>query len=261
MLYSIIFLIFLFAPLIGQAVTLNSLSSLEKMKPGETKQIKLTLINEKDQAEQVELKLCNYSCNCEGQHFYEEASKHTRSNLSWVSTNETRLTLEAGKSRDVYLTIQVPNDSALKGSYWSIVLVEPVDSLPFNGKAEKGFRLNVKVRFAYHIVVNIDEGIATLKVVKKDFKVIDGKKYLVIDVANTGELFLNPKLIVKLYNQKGGLETTLEGQSERLYPGLSQRYQLDIQSVIPQKYTAFLLLDNGDKHLFGDTVELVIPVH
>ncbi|MBA3817193.1 MAG: hypothetical protein H0X29_11890, partial [Parachlamydiaceae bacterium] len=112
---------------------------------------------------------------------------------------------------------------------------------------------------AYHIVTNIGEGTPKLKILKKEFKTVDQQNLFAVSVANIGDLFLNPKLVLKLYNSQGKLEKTLDGQPERLYPGSSQIYLMDIQGLEAKKYTAFLMLDNGDKQLFGDTFDFIVP--
>src|SRR5207248_313863 len=119
-----------------------------------------------------------------------------------------------------------------------------------------GLQLHVKVRYAYHIVTNIGKGTPSLKINRKALENIEGKKFFAVDVSNTGTLFLNPKMTIKLFNSKGKMEKTLETQSDRLYPGSSTRFLANGEGLPKGKYTAFLLLDNGDGRLFGDTFEV-----
>ena len=240
------------------SLQVSGLTYHETLLPGDSKLVKVTLINDKDEPELVDLKLCDYSCNSAGQHFFEDAEHHERSNASWVRLNALRETLPPRTTVELFFTINVPKTPSIKGSYWSVLLIEP-SGIPVAVKEEhkeKGFQLHVKVRYAYHIVTDVGEGLAKLKVVSKDIQSIENKKYLAIDVENTGEVFLNPKLTLKLYNKEGGLEKTLEGMAERLYPQNSTRYLLDGEGLQGNHYTAFLLLDNGDGRLFGDSFQL-----
>ncbi len=235
---------------------LGGLSYLEQVNPGEQKRVKITLINDKDEEEDVDFKLCDYATHCDGEHRMEEIGTLDRTNGPWITLSSTRVRLSPKETSDFYLTIDVPKDDDLKGSYWSILLVEPNKPVQSISTEDNGFTLNVKIRYAYHIITNVNQGTAKLKILNKEFKTIDDKQVFTVDVSNTGEIFLNPKLILKLYDAKGKLAKTVDGQAERLYPGSSQRYYLNLQEPNDQKYTAFLVLDNGDDHLFGDSFEL-----
>lgn len=241
------------------ALQVNGLTYLNTFKPGESGQVCVTLISDKDKPELVDLKLCDYSCNSQGQHFFEELGQQPRSNAKWIKQGSHRETVNPGERRDVYLTINVPKDDSLNGSYWSVLLIEPSDPLQTMVEPEYGFQLQVKVRYAYHLVTNVGKSTPSLKIIKKGIEEMDGKKFFVVDVENTGNMFLNPKMTIKFLNKQGKLEKTLETQTERLYPGSSSRYLADGNNIAAGTYTTFLLLDNGDGRLFGDSFELALP--
>lgn len=66
-------------------------------------------------------------------------------------------------------------------------------------------------------------------------------------------------MVVKIYDEKGVLKKSMESDSERLYPGSASRFLADGENLAPGKYNSFLLLDNGDGRIFGDTFELLVP--
>lgn len=241
------------------ALQVNGLTYLNTLKPGESTQFAITLISDKDKPEMVDLKLCDYWCYSDGQHFFEEIGSQTRTNAKWIDLGSHREVINPGERRDIYLTIKVPEDQKLNGSYWSVLLIEPSDPLQTLVESEHGFQLQVKVRYAYHIVTNVGPATPSLKVVKKGMENMNNKKYFAVDVENTGNLFLNPKMTIKLFSKQGKLEKTLETQSDRLYPGSSSRYLADGEGITQGQYTAFLLLDNGDGRIFGDSFEIAIP--
>lgn len=235
------------------ALQVSGLTYLNTLKPGESAQVRVTLISDRDKPELVDMSLCDYWCNSDGQHFFEETGKQARTNADWIKLTTHREIVNPGDKRDVYLTIKVPKDESLKGSYWSVLLIEPSDPIQTLTESEQGFQLHVKVRYAFHIVTNIGTSVPSLKIIKKGMENIGDKKYFIVDVENTGILFQNPKLTLKFLSNQGKLEKTLETQTERLYPGSSARFMAESNGLTPGKYTAFLLLDNGDGRLFGDT--------
>lgn len=241
------------------ALQVNGLSYLNSMKPGESAQLIINLLSDKDQPEIVDLKLYDYRCNSAGQHFFEEIDKQLRSNARWITLSSHREIVNPRQNKEIYLTINAPQDPTLTGSYWSVLMIEPSDPLQTLKESEHGFQLQVKVRYAYHIVTHIGQGSPSLKIVKKGIEQLEGKNYFAVDVENTGNVFLNPKMTIKLFNKQGKLEKTMNTDTDRLYPGSSSRYLADAQGIPSGNYTAFLLLDNGDGKIFGDTLELALP--
>ncbi len=255
---AILVLFVLFVPF-SEALVVNSLTYNGKFDPGEMRRIEVTVTNEKDEVEQVELKLVDYWTNAEGQHFFEQSKDQQRSNVPWVKLGVNRVTLQPKESATIHYTVNVPNDPNLKGSYWSVIIFEPADPIATKERKENEFQLLVKVRYAYHIVTDIDQGESNLKILQKDFKNFNGKELLCIDVANVGEVFLNPQMTLKLYSEAGILEKTLDGRKERLYPGSSSRYFIDPDGVEKKNYKVFMLLDNADGNMFGEAFDLRFP--
>ncbi len=240
-------------------VVANDLIYHGKLSHGESARVKISLVNESEAIEQVDFKLSDYSCNCQGQHFFDSPGTQVRSNSSWIQLNTTREVLQPKEKADFYFTIKVPKDPQLNGSYWSVLLIEPANVVQTLKSEQNSLQIQVKVRYAFHIVSDIGKGKPTLKILNKEFKEIDGKPKFVVDVSNTGMWYLNPKMTLKLFNSQGKLETTLDQGKERLYPGSSQRYLFDIKEPKEKQYKAFLLLDNGDNNLFGDSFKLSVP--
>ncbi len=250
------FLLIFFVIFYAEALIVSDLSSVVSLAPSEEKEITIQLTNDKDTPELVEFKLSDYSTNHEGETHFLPPGTTPRSNASWITLNEERMKLAPKEKGELHIALKAPSEPSLEGSYFTVLLIEPTDFIQSMEDVKSGIQLNVKVRFAYHIVTNVSEGQAKLKILDKKLTTLAEKKYLEVDVSNLGTLFLNPKLTVKLYSQQGKLAKTLEGQPERLYPGSSQRYLLEAEGLEKGKYKAFLVLDNGDKHLFGDKFEI-----
>lgn len=262
-----LFLILLFSSFYSndlKSLQVNNLSCLENLTPGSKKQVRITLTNDRSVPEKLEFKLVDYACNSDGKHFFGEtisegaSEKYWRSSKEWIQLGQNHITLDPGETRDVYYIIEVPesNSSELNGSYWNVLLIEPIDQELLKETTNEGFQLRIKLRYAHHTVVNIGEAIPKLKILKKEIKKIDDKQYLCIHVLNEGNLFFYPTLTFKLYDSDGKLEKTLKANPERLYPGNSQSFYLDLldlsQERISKKLSGFILFDGENNLLFGD---------
>lgn len=246
-----------FSPL--QALQVSSLSFIEDLRPGQTRQVELSLTNEADYEELVNLEVTNFSCNSDGEAYFDPPSTPApRSNALWVTLGQPSITLKPKESRSIYYTVHVPEKVEPEGSYWSTLLICP-EGPPLHLRKEEisedGLRLEIKFRYAHHIVTTVGKGAPKLHVFKKEVKTLGNRSYLVLHVSNTGERFLAPELTLNLYDTKGALQKTLSAPSEYLYPGLSQAFFIDLNGISERQlkeYSGFLLFDAHDAYLFGD---------
>jgi len=240
------------------ALQVTPLTFTGTLQPGESKQVTFTLYNDTAATEEVLISPTDYMNNYEGEHFYEKAGTQARSNATWIKLHTRREILTPGQTTNVFYTIEVPKDYTLTGSYWSMFLVEPVQ--PYQTiKDPNGLTLEIKMRYAYSIITNVGVGASKLKVLSKEFRTLQDSKIFAVDVLNTGTLFLKPKLTLKLYDDQGKLEKTMESSSELLYPGSSQRFSINYAGWEGKRNTAFLLLDAGENNVFADTFQLTFP--
>jgi hypothetical protein len=159
--------------------------------------------------------------------------------------------------------VQAPGDKTLTGTYWSILMVEP---LPEGGLAppaakdtEPQVGVRTVLRYGVQFVTNIgDSGKRSIKFVDKQF-VADGKqRILQLDIENNGERWLRPSVWVELYDLSGASIGRFEGSRLRLFPGCSARFKVDLSQVPLGEYKALTVADNGDDYVFGTQYNLEI---
>lgn len=254
--YLVVFFCLFFSSL--QSLQVSSLSFIEDLKPGQARQVELSLTNEAPYEELVNLEVTNFSCNSDGEANFDppSSSPAPRSNALWVTLGQPSITLKPGESRSIYYTVHVPEKVDPEGSYWSTLLICP-EGPPLRKEevSEEGLRLEIKFRYAHHIVTHVGKGQPKIHVFKKEVKKLGQRSYLVLHVSNTGERFLAPELTLNLYDAQGALQKTLSAPSEYLYPGLSQAFFVDLNGISERQlkeYSGFLLFDAHDSYLFGD---------
>src|SRR5947208_156094 len=94
----------------------SNLSTIENFKPGDKKQVQIKLINDRDVVENVDLKLTNFSCNSDGQCFFDDlcetSKKYSRSNAAWMTLGQQRISLAPGETRTWFYSIEVPQNNS-----------------------------------------------------------------------------------------------------------------------------------------------------
>lgn len=239
------------------SILCGELTKVIRLSPGEERPVKLTLKNTSAEEERVNLRQVDYSYNCQGENFFEEIGTSQRSNGSWIELQKQQVIVPPMGSVDVYYVVRVPLKEGLSGSYSSAILVEPEKFISkVDPDQENSLALNVKVRYCYVVITHIGQGKPELKILSKQLVSSEGQQLLQVDVANTGELHLRPKLIAKLFNGQSKLLVNGEAAARNISPGNSVRYLLPLTDVKSEPLIGFLLLDDGDEHLFGEKVQI-----
>ncbi|MCK4235778.1 MAG: hypothetical protein KAX38_01580 [Candidatus Krumholzibacteria bacterium] len=247
-------------PSIAGVTVVGSLSHDMTVKPGERIEGMIMVKNNDEEYAQVSIFQTDYLFNANGETQYGEPGSNTRSNTAWMSVSPTRLTIPPKETVPVYYEINVPKGPDLKGTYWSVLMVEPTAPIASDPKEQDGkitMGVRTVMRYAIQIVTNIGEtGNSTIKL--SDNKLIkrNGKTILQTDIENTGETFLRPFLWMELYNEEGAYMGRFESDRLRIFPACSVRHNLDLTDVPSGLYTALFIIDNGDDRVFGANYEV-----
>lgn len=261
---SVCLLLFAPGPAIGGGIVVESdLTSEFTLKPGDATEGQIVVRNNSDTPQQVSVSQVDYSFQADGSTLYADPGSLARSNCEWITVAPKRLSVPANSKAVVYFTIQVPRDETLRGTYWSVLMVEPIaqDSLepprPEQGKIAIGLR--TIMRYAVQVVTSIGStGSREIKIPRKQLLADNTGYTLQLDIENTGERWLRPYLRVELYDAQGSLAGRVDGERMRVYPGCSVRNHAKLGTVKPGKYTALVLLDNRDESVWAAQYELDI---
>lgn len=207
--------------------------------------------------EDVTLKLYHrdYSFTSEGKSNYIEPGSLKRSNAVWIRLEKTRVSIAPDDTAIVKFTIKVPDDQALTGTYWSIIMVEPLS--PVNLVEETGKSVNVMIHETVRYGVQIVTTIGTSGLKKLEFRKAslntndDGTMLLSVDIENLGERWLKPDVWVDLFKEDGTFVARFKAANKRLFPGTSVRHPISLGNLKAGKYMALVVADDGDEYVVG----------
>jgi hypothetical protein len=241
----------------------NGLTHERIASSGQTYETIVIIKNFSESPSRVKVYQTDFHFYSDGRQIHSEAGKLERSNAGWISYYPKSVVLSAGESAEVKCTVQIPEDDTLCGTYWSLLMVEPVPEvqaeLKQEQKAQVSYGITQVVRYAAQIITHIeDSGIRQIKFLDTQFLKEEEKKILQVDVENTGERWLRPILYVELYNEKGDHIGRFEGGKWRIYPGTSVRYRVDLSTLAEGTYKAMIIVDNLDEYVFGAEYSLNI---
>jgi len=243
-------------------ILINSgLSQEYIVQPGGKVEGKITVRNTDASPLQVKIYQKDYLFFANGEAVYGEPGSTPRSNAGWISLSPTQLAVPPQEAAAVYYTIQVPEKLDLTGTYWSMVMVEPMAELgPDGNPGEKDqLRIQTIVRYGIQIVTDVGTG-ASRQIRFLDKKLIHerGQKILQLDIENIGESWLLASVWAEVYGKDGKSAGRFECGRARVYPGCSIRQGADLTKVPPGEYRVLVVVDNEDGYAVGAQYDLKV---
>jgi len=239
----------------GEVTIVGGLTREKVVRPGEAFEGIILLRNSGETAVEVKVYQTDYLFFADGKNVFGKPGKLPRSNARWITLGRDFQTVPPKESVSLSYSVKVPEQGELKGTYWSMVMVESVGKPPeLKEKGEKDVRLGIRhvMRYGVQMVTHIgDSGEIKIKVADKSLVYEEGKPFLRVDIENEGERWLRPEVWVELYDSKGKSFGQRKGRKKRIYPGTSIRQDLDLSELPAGRYKGLIVIDNGDDNLFG----------
>jgi hypothetical protein len=233
------------------------------VRPGDTLEGKILVGNTTTKEKHVKAYQTDYLCYADGRNSYGEPGSCSRSNAAWITVTPEQFTIPPEGSGTLYYTIRVPNSDELVGTYWSMLMIEPlIDDTPeviAGDDDEPRVAIRTVMRYGIQMVTHIGStGEQSVKFGDKQLVASDARRLLKVDVESTGERSLTPLLWAELYDADGVSIGRFEGQRMRIFPMCSVRYNIDLSGVPVGTYNALIVADNGDDSVFGTQAKLQI---
>ena len=243
-------------------VVVGNLARTTNVNPGDTFDGVVFLKNTGADSADVRLFQTDYTSKSDGTNEYGLPGRSPRSNAEWITVSPTRLRLNGGETRPVRYRGRVPMDSKLTGTYWSMLMVEPLADTaptPENHPNKVAVGLQTTIRFGIQLVTEVGKTAkASLQVQEKRLVNYADKRNLELDIGNDGERLLIPSMTVELFDNTGASVGRFDAGRTRIYPGCSVRAKVDLTDIPSGKYAAMVLLDSGDTQVLGAQYDLDI---
>jgi hypothetical protein len=228
------------------------------LQPGDRVQSKILLQNQSDRPQQVKVFQTDYLFYASGVNDYGKPGSGPRSNATWISFAPRLITLSGRELLPIDYIVQVPQKPELAGTYWSLLMIEPIAAEKLEPKPG-AVGIDTVLRYAVQIVTNIGQtGTRALQFKDRRLALEGAPPRLQIDVENTGERWLRPLLWAEFYDHTGADLGRFPAQQLRIYPGCSARFQFELSSLPHGDYTALVVGDNGDEYVFGARYEFTL---
>jgi hypothetical protein len=239
-------------------MVVNGLTHEVQLLPGEKFQGTIQLLNNSSITESCRIYQTDYFFKNTGESWYEKTGTIQRSNGSWIKVSSRLVTLNYNVTTAVNFEVTIPSDSTLKGTYWSVIMIEGITP-PDTAKTRNGLTINSVIRYAVQIITHIgDTGTRELKFINVNLIKNNPVTGLDIDMENPGERALRPKVSVELFDGNGLTQGIFTTDPMRIFPGCSIRVRIPIEALKPGKYKGVLVAECEDDYIFGSNIEVEI---
>jgi len=259
---TLLLLIFLcqFSFLRAGIVVLNGLSHTYKVENGKVYLGKIALENNGKQTQSVKFFLQDFTYQSDGTIHYSVPDTHVRTNSGWIRINTNLVSLKAKEKTEIFYEITVPDKILDPGSYWSVIMVEPVEEIKPDENTH-GVSITSVIRYAVQVITDINTGKAKPELRFEGVKMEkeNGKRFLNVAIANKGNLYCKPTVTVEIYNKANGQKTgTFSSLPMGLLPQTSKSFPIDLEKIPAANYNAVLIATDEDENAFALNVELEV---
>ncbi len=222
--------------------------------PGESYVGTIVVRNQSTTDQPVRIYQTDYLFFADGTSHFSDAGTTARSNAPWITPTVRSLLIPPQSEMTVTYTVKVPAADSLKGTYWSVVMVE---GAPNEAGRSSGGRPQVGVgsvmRYAVQVATHLP-ATGSRKVNFANSKFLtnpDSTQSFELDVQNVGERAYRPALWIEVYDAAGELKANARQERGLLYPGTSLKQMFALGTLAPGTYRAVVFADSGEDAVFA----------
>jgi hypothetical protein len=240
---------------------IGKLTQERASRPGDEYSHTITLANDGVRSTEVRLYLRDYSFQSDGSNHYGDPGGDARSNAAWVRLPSEVVTVPPESEIEVPIWVSVPRTGELGGTYWSVLMVEPVPARDLTDPTQSrdGVEVRALMRYGVQIVTEIPGGSGQLEFFAPELIEENGEWVFTVDVRNTGNQWLRPTFRLELFDTAGKPAGRFEDSRKRIFPGSSVRFRTAVGPLASgARYHALAVADSGREELFGLTIDLAV---
>lgn len=257
---TLFLLTFLFGFFLAPAniLVLNGLTHENSSQPGGKYREQIEIQNNGTDSKDVRIYIRDYWFSYTGESRHDNPGTMERSNASWIQFSPELLTLKPNEKGYIDFEVSVPSNDLLQGTYWCVIMVEGIVA-PDTTSSTGGVKINTAIRYAIQVITNIGENAKRdLKFLGMELTEENQQKLLNVSVENTGDYILKPEMSLELFDADGNSAGIFKADRRKTFPGTSITATIILEGIKPGNYTAILVADCDEDHVYGTNLSLEI---
>ncbi|MEP2278741.1 hypothetical protein [Maribacter sp.] len=229
----------------ANVAVVNGLTHIYSGTSGDVISGEIVLVNYSSSQERVTFELQEAIYSCDMDRRFTTLEKPVSSSSSWVTNNVNEHVLAPKEQYVLKFSIQIPKDTELQGSFWSVLMVsveKPIKEEIVNDNIGLGTKIQYAVGLITHVNSFDEVNIEFEDVLAPDVN----NKNLQIKLKNKGRFAEATELSLEVYNEQG--DKIKEFTSKRLlvFPDLCRDYNLNLSELPKGKYDCVLIAESRE---------------
>jgi len=248
---SFFFCIFLSNLVFSNISVINGLTHTYTGTSGQVISGEVILVNGSSQEERVTFELSDAIFYCDAPRIFTNEETHPRSSNDWFKAELMDVVLNP-KEKYVYrFTITIPNDQQIRGSFWTILMVNAEKPIKEEALTES-IGLNTKMRYAVGLLTHVNELDAVnlefndIQIVKKTEKT---NSNLDIKLQNHSSFIEETLLSLEVYDKNGVKVFEEKSTRKKIFPGACTDFNIDISSIPEGDYECILIAESREEYV------------
>lgn len=230
--------------------------------PGDIYTTTIKIINIDTQDAMASIYLSDYQ-RIYDQPQYQEPNTSKRSNAAWIQLGITELVIPARSEREIPVTVTVPANDNLSGSYWSLIIVEGEAKETTLNTNENSLNIDIVNRHGLNVITNFTKGFFEFAFNSPNFyKEQDDIIIFSVDTVNTGSKIAYGEAYLDLFTTTGNEIGRIHLGTQIFRPENPTRLTFDLTELSTElhshTYNAIMIIDAGNDNLYGARYNLDI---
>ena len=241
----------------ASVLIVNGLTHIHQSQRGSTIRGIIAIENTGKNDERVLITQRDYLLFCDGTSDFTKHNSHDRSLFNWIYAPVTEQIIKAGETYNMSYEISFPLDQTLKGSYWTLFIVEKADPINLDDENTE-VKIETRLRYGIQVIADIgDDKTSELNFENQKITKINDTNFIEINLSNKGIYMVVPTIIVEFFDENNQSVFKSEINRKKVYPESCTQFTLPIEKIPKGNYTVLLIADYGED-LYGANVELTI---
>jgi hypothetical protein len=239
----LLLVIFCTGTLLAQIVVQDELTKVYNVRIGESGSGTISLFNSSNEPISIKVSQADYLYNARNETFFLDPGKYLRSNANWIRF-PNNLIVPANQSQTLQFGYQVPSQTDLIGSYWSVLFLEQETDFIYEDEDD----LILNLRYSIQIVHNIvGTGIVDIAFLDTTFE----RNNASIILKNTGTNWVEFSIKIDIFDERAFFIGSFSTINNRLYPDLERNFTIPYTTLASAQYYAIIIVDCGNEQTFG----------
>lgn len=243
--FIFVFLASFSSPFFAQSISMSPTRLFFTGNPGEKVTETVILHNSSDKEYVFNINYKDWVREEDGNKVYTDSGTLPSSNASWVSTPENAVTIPAGTTKEVLVTMQIPANASKSAVTNSMLFFTQLPRQSDQAKVQNGIGIITLFEVGLHVyytpIGNNTKSLEITNIAEVSTDSSTSKK-VAVSITNDGNVINDATVEFELTNTDTGKEIKLNANSISVLPGTHQVVQFTLPEKIAGKYLGVAII-------------------